>query len=201
MAFVLIGAWARLCAGHDLGGAAPGRASSASCSARSVSPDAIWRLDRRPGRCGDAGRLVAGSAAQLPAGRIVPPVQHRLRSGRPNLYTTHGRRAARGQRAGAGALWRLWSSPGGASPTRRPASFRRRTRAICWSTCSLPDAASAERTRQVMRQHRGDRHEDPGRQAHRGHLRAIDPAQCQRPELRRHVRDARRLPRQARPKT
>ena len=34
----------------------------------------------------------------------------------------------------------------------------------------------------------------PGRQAHRGHRRPVDPAGRQRAEFRRHVRDARRLP-------
>ena len=58
----------------------------------------------------------------------------------------------------------------------------------------LPDAASVERTAAGDAADRGDRRRDAGRQAHGGHRRPVDPAQRQRPELRRDVRDARRLP-------
>ena len=39
----------------------------------------------------------------------------------------------------------------------RRASSRRRTRAICWSTCSCPTRPRVERTEQVMQRDRGDR--------------------------------------------
>ena len=43
--------------------------------------------------------------------------------------------------------------------------------------------------------HRGAGPQEPRREAHRGHRRPVDPAGRQRPQLRRDVRDARRLPR------
>ena len=98
--------------------------------------------------------------------------------------------------AGAGGLRR----PAGADllgfrECPRRASFPRRTRAICWSTCSCPTRPRVERTEQVMHRIEEIAAQDARRQAHRGHRRPVDPAQRQRPELRRDVRHARRLPR------
>ena len=58
----------------------------------------------------------------------------------------------------------------------------------------LPDSASVERTQEVMQRIEEIAREDARRQAHRRHRRPVDPAERQRPELRRDVRDARRLP-------
>ena len=58
----------------------------------------------------------------------------------------------------------------------------------------LPDSSSLERTQQVMK------HVEPlagklaGRLAHHGDRRPVDPDERQRPQLRRDVRDARRVP-------
>ena len=61
----------------------------------------------------------------------------------------------------------------------------------------LPDAASrrADRAASCTASRRSPATERTGRGAHGGRRRAIDPAGRQRAELRRHVRDARRLPR------
>ena len=83
----------------------------------------------------------------------------------------------------------------GVSRRRRPASFPRRTRAICWSTCSCPTPRRSSGRDEVMQQIEEIAGEDAGRQAHRRHRRPVDPAQRQRAELRRDVRDARRLSR------
>ena len=81
------------------------------------------------------------------------------------------------------------------SRSRPPASFRRRTRATCWSTfgCPIPRRWSARSA--VMERDRGTAPKTPRRQAHGRHRGTIDPARRQRAELRLDVRDARRFPR------
>ena len=73
-----------------------------------------------------------------------------------------------------------------------------RTRAICWSTCSCPTPPRWCAREDVVQRIEKIALQDAGRQAHRRHLRAVDPAQRQRLQLRRDVSDARRF-RQARP--
>ena len=58
----------------------------------------------------------------------------------------------------------------------------------------LPDSASLERTQKVMTQVEKIAAQAARRHAHRGHRRPVDPAERQRAQLRRDVRDARRLP-------
>ena len=58
----------------------------------------------------------------------------------------------------------------------------------------MPDSTSLEHTQAGDEPGREGRAQDARREAHRGHRGAVDPAQRERPELRRDVRDARRLP-------
>ena len=58
----------------------------------------------------------------------------------------------------------------------------------------LPDSSSLERTQKVMADVEKMALELPGRVAHPGDRRPVDPDECQRAQLRRDVRDARRLP-------
>ena len=58
----------------------------------------------------------------------------------------------------------------------------------------LPDSASAHAHARRGEADRGHRPPGSRRRAHRRHRRPIDPAQRQRAELRRHVRDAERFP-------
>ena len=60
----------------------------------------------------------------------------------------------------------------------------------------LPDSASLERTERVMQRiEEIAAARSPGVKHTRGHRRPVDPAERQRPELRRDVRHARRFPR------
>ena len=113
------------------------RSSSARVRPAALSMVEDW-LPAIAGGRGGAGSSVRPCSARSTAASI----------GRPTS-TWEWWPAAAGQRRGAGGLRRPAGPDLRQLPGRRPRdSFPRRTKAICWSTCSLPDSASVQRTQQ-----------------------------------------------------
>ncbi len=155
-------------------------------------------LDHRGSGC--AGRLVSRPTAEPRPRLVLPPLQSRIQLLDRSLWPSRGQAAA-AERAGVGGLRRpadadlvgvhpradgLHSRPGQRLPARERATARRRV--------GRADAAGHA-------PHRSHRQRHARGQAHRGHRRPIDPAECQCPQFRRHVRDVGRLPSPYRPPT
>ena len=154
-------------------------------------PPSLGGGRRRASSAGSLGRPL-NRAARL----VLPRVQPRLRLRHERLY-------ARSSAACCASASLVLVVYGGLlvpdllrlHARRRPASSRRRTRATCWSTCSCPTRPRSSAPSEVMQQIEEIAGETPGVKHTVGHRRPVDPAERQRPELRRDVRDARRLPR------
>ena len=137
--------------------------------------------------------LIAGQAGQSAAWAGCSVCSIAASTGRTDRLHAHGFGAAVRQRRGGGGVRRA----AGADVV----GFHQhadRVHSAAGQGLSAGQRAAARRRRGVADQgsgaaDRGDRPENAGRQAHRRHLRAVDPAGRQCVQLRRPVSDARRL--------
>ena len=161
-------------------------AAGGDCRPSMAVPSPGWRWARRR-------RLASGEAAQSGCSAVLPHYStSAFDCGHQRLHAWSAAAAGQRHRAAcstAGLLvltyWSFVNTPTGFIPSQ--------DKGYLLVNVQLPDGASLERTRAGHAANRAASPGDPRRQAHRGHLRAIDPAQRQRAQFRRDVRHARRF--------